>query len=700
MKKTKIILALVAMVVAASAVSAQMKITQAEFLEPKAPLELKMSKENVQIAFDMELERGYLKQDEACIITPMFVSPGGSVQQTFPAIILKGRDYAIIAREKSKFDKAVFPVDAQQSVYETIVYGCSRHAQKVHYQISVPAKPAFKGASLMLNQKTYNTCCMYTGRKDKETKVRPGGLAPVEEKNMLLANGVTDYSEFAYKNPVLYYYPNSLPGRYENNFSNNSVFKVNKIVIDMDAFVKYGYTAFEAEIKKLQADKDVTFQRVQVNTAASPEGPLDKNKKLAEKRADAITDYLVKNLGLCSSLIEKRWVDENWEAFMQDLAGSGLDNQAEIRGIVNGTADLDQREKELRKLKNWKAINEIFQNLRNCYIVVDYLGREKYDDEIVIDDKAMAIVEVQGKKVTSLEKTTEFFKADPTAINNINNMMVALTEAGRYKDAVTYAEKIPNRGILPVIANNKGVLYTMMGDPVQAQRMFELGKGTPMVDYNMGLMYLYDEKYDSAADLLDSYNVGNSIAANLSADRSHAAAMNTYLDPPTAQLCYLRAIACANDGRDDLALDALEEAVKFDPACKQKALNQADFFKFRNNSRFVQITGSKATVDLKEAKSCCKAEKKAANKENKAKNKAYRQSKKGAPKEKAVKEKAEKAPKEAKQAKVKAEKAPKEKADKSAAQAEKEAAKAAKQAEKEAAKAAKEAEKAAKKASN
>jgi tetratricopeptide (TPR) repeat protein len=626
---TKLILALAAMLTAAG-VSAQIKVVQSDFIEKKTPLELRMTHDNIVVAFDVKIDAKMVQTDKACLLTPQFVRDG-KVVEALPPVVVEGRKYARLAREKKNFDKAIaIPFDTKNA-YKTISYEGDDVA--LHYQYKVAWNPELKGATLVLNQKVYDICGLGTGKRDKKTGLRTGGTVPVSEKNIVLAEGVTDYSEFRRDNQVVYYYPNYVEQRYENNFSNESVFRIDRRTIDINAFVRYGYTDFKNEIDKLRADKDVRMHRIEINTSASPEGSLKHNKNLAEARANAIANYLVKNLDLPADMIEKQWVDENWDAFMHDLDRSDLNNKDEIRRIVNSYNNLDARENELRKLSNWNEIFTIFQNLRNCHIVVYYTDRERHVDEILIGGREMAMVEISGKPMIALEKTEELYNTDPKSIANINNMMVALTAAGRYKEAETYALQIPNRDITPVVANNKGVLYSILGERRMAETMFEMATDIPLSDYNMALMYLADEQYDKAADILDSYNVQNSAAANLDAERYAAAARNTHIDDVSAENYYIRAVAYAKSGEDKIALSTLGKAIELDPSYFERARNQSEFIGLDIDKYFaspVETVAVPATATKNNAKAvrttvsgkAGKAEAKAAAKARKAETNA------------------------------------------------------------------------------
>ncbi len=562
----KILLLTAVMISTAMTASAQFRVSASNYV-PEDPmiLDLQSYRGKVIVAFDIEIGSKFIKQNQLCVITPMFVN--GSFQEEFPPVILEGKKYAQLAQEKKKFDKIAGPDYVDKIVYDG-------NGAVMHYQVSAPYTPEYKGATLVLNYKIYDFC-------GKE----------VAEQSTCLAHGVTSYADFIQKDPVVYYYPNTLYKTYVNDFNNHSVFRQGKTIIDFDVFRPNGYDDLTAEVKRIDENVDSEILEVNVQTSASPEGPLKLNKKLAEKRSEVIAKQLNKDLSIDKDLITREWIDENWDAFLEELPESGLDNIGQIRQIIAQNDDLDQREAELKKLGNYKDIYAIFQDLRNCLISIDYSSREYFDVETDINGKMYAAVALgKDKPEISLQKSRQYFDEDP---NNVtaNNMMVALMDAGQYMDAVKYADMIPNRGIDPVMANNKAVLYMFLGDSQMSTTMFELAGNVPMAGYNEGLMLLINEEYEESAELLNQYDdTVNSVVANISAGDYDKAAKQTHLNAQTAETHYLRAIAYAREGQEKLAIGALERAVDADASYKEAARNQAEFIPYRTNAKFIQLT--------------------------------------------------------------------------------------------------------------
>lgn len=572
-KMTHILLTAALTLLVTVAAEAQIKITQSQYAEELVPMNLISQKGEVAVAFYMEIPGNLITEKELCVITPEFIN--GTYRKSLPPVVVEGKKFGIIARERTHFDGVAYPNYIEEH-YAILPYN-KKEGHQVHYQAKTAYDPQMKGAELVLNCKTYYICGMQAS-----------------EENTSLAHGVTDHSGFIQVDPVVYYYANNIQKQYVNNFSDQSVFKIGQTEIDLYIFNRNGYNDLKKELEKLRANPHVTIDRIGVHTAASPEGPVIVNKRLAKSRAGEVAKYIANDLRIPVESIDKQWADENWEAFVQQLPASGLseEQQQEILQVLAATEnDWDDREMKLCRLQSWNRMYKMFQELRDCQISILYTDREQFDNEVVMEGINAAVVQLGDNTLnTSLEKTRTYYNEDPTSLQNLNNMMVALMDLGKYAEAEKYAEQIPNNNLSPLVANNKGVLYMYLNEPRLAQTMFEMAGEVPAARYNYGLMLLVDEQYAAAAEKLDTYNRINSAVANLCAGNNDKAARNAHICSPSGEIYYLCAIAYANDSLDELALNALAKAVKLDPAYKAEALNQAEFIGYRSNEKFITIT--------------------------------------------------------------------------------------------------------------
>jgi tetratricopeptide (TPR) repeat protein len=632
---TKILLLVAVAMSTAMTASAQIKVKASDYISKDAAiLDLQSHRGKVIVAFDVEIGEKFIKSNQRCVITPMFVN--GSFEEKLLPVILEGKKYALLAREQEKFDKIAAPDNFKRVVY-------NGKGAAIHYQVDIPYVSQYKGATLVLKYEVYKVC----GKR-------------VSEHSTNLAKGVTSYADFIQKGLVVYYIPNTLYKTYVNDFANSSVFRQGKTTIDFSVFRANGYDDLVAEVKRLDEDKDSSILKVKVETSASPEGPLHTNARLAENRSEAIQKQLVRDLGIDESLITREWIDENWDAFLEELPDSGLGNVGLVRQIIDLNDDLDKREAELKKLGNYSEIYKIFQNLRNCKVTIDYSTRESLDRETTIDGKTYGAIRLgKNNPEISLQTSRKYFDENSTDAT-ANNMMVALMAEGQYGEALRYADMIPDKDICPVIANNKAVLYMYLDEPDMSAAMFELAGRVPMANYNEGLILLIEGENEESVALPASANQSTVVATKAvektdvksienaakkstkKADKAPKApkapktvtpkapkapkaakevapkapkaakevtpkvdkapkapkevakkadkAVEKSPNAQAAEKYYRKAIAYAKDGKQKSALDALEKAIEKDASYKEKAANQAELAPYKTVVKFTQLT--------------------------------------------------------------------------------------------------------------
>ncbi len=104
---------------------------------------------------------------------------------------------------------------------------------------------------------------------------------------------------------------------------------------------------------------------VSISSYASPDGELKRNDKLSVERTDATYKYLLawlKKAGVQqvndSSFYKKSATAEDWDGLKQIAASSDIADRDKIINIVSTVSDVDQREKEIKKLPSYRKVAE------------------------------------------------------------------------------------------------------------------------------------------------------------------------------------------------------------------------------------------------------------------------------------------------------------------------------------------------------
>lgn len=127
-------------------------------------------------------------------------------------------------------------------------------------------------------------------------------------------------------------------------------------------------------IDRLLADNRVHLAYLWIGGSASPDGPLDVNIALGEKRAQSLSDYILAHTNLTADRIRIENLGEDWDTFTKVLKNSSVEDKDKVLNIIITTPDLDLRERKIKKLNNGRTWNEIKESVlpasRNSRMVI------------------------------------------------------------------------------------------------------------------------------------------------------------------------------------------------------------------------------------------------------------------------------------------------------------------------------------------
>jgi hypothetical protein len=110
--------------------------------------------------------------------------------------------------------------------------------------------------------------------------------------------------------------------------------------------------------------------------------------------------------------------------------------------------------------------------------------------------------------------------------------------------------------------------------------------------YNMGIIDIKNGSYANATSNFGSYKTFNSALALMLGGNNDGALSNldASKEKDDALSYYLRAIVGARQGKADAMNNNLRTAIQKDASYKEKAKNDMEFFKMRDNADFKALT--------------------------------------------------------------------------------------------------------------
>ncbi len=516
------------------------------------PENLQNNSGEVPVAFTISIPQRAIKASNARVYKPVLVN--GAWRYDLPSIIVKGRTYDIVKGEEYRFGED----NVDNTKYYASYVKPAGSGLEVLYETSASFHPSMRGAQLEVN-------C------EELTITRGKGFFNGSSSYVEVNNGVKDYTNLYDYDQTTYLYNNE---EMVDNFGTASIFEVGSTVLDRAA-LDVPLSNLAEHLKSLKC-AGAQIDAVDVKVAASFEGSLELNSRLARGRERSIKEVVDATFPCMLDIINYSHEDENWDGFIEAVS---REPYAELAlSIIDGESDLDRREQKLLATQYRADILDICANLRNCSVQISY--------------KAPKSIEKVGQFEPNMVQKGASSNSNvnvPADIYEQNTLMLDYMNAGDYAKAFAVYEKMETTA--PAISNNIGVLLTLLGDYPMAEYYFSLAEGMESRDYNLGTMYLRAGKFAAAADTFAEMSCPNAVIANLAAGRyDMAAKLACGGEYTSAKMLYLRAVAYTYVESDDMVLFTLDKACELDPLYKEYAENyQAEFIPFRVLPAFKKI---------------------------------------------------------------------------------------------------------------
>ena len=355
-------------------------------------------------------------------------------------------------------------------------------------------------------------------------------------------------------------------------------------------------TEFVEMLKKINADKEgLNLNSIEVSAYASPDGGVELNDKLANKRQQNTEKYVQQQMKSANveAPVDAKYTAQDWEGFQELVKASNIQDKDVILRVLSMYKDPEERE---RQIKNMSAgfrelADGILPELRRARLTINYelIGR---DDEQILaqlkeDPKVLSVEELlyaatlkdsNDEKEQVYKTTTEVYPNDCRAYNNVAAMEFA---KGNYDAAKTYAQKA-----LSIDANcdeanaNLGLIALQAGDAQTAETCIAKASKADGLAEVLGNLHLAQGNYALAEQDFAKVN-SNSAALAQILNKNYAAAGSTLnsIKNPDGMTEYLKAILNARQGNNTEAAAALRNAVSKDPSLANYAANDLELAK-------------------------------------------------------------------------------------------------------------------------
>ena len=362
--------------------------------------------------------------------------------------------------------------------------------------------------------------------------------------------------------------------------------------------------AFTQEAKGINESVNKKITDVQISAYASPDGGLDLNTGLAEKRRDNTEKALTRELRKADveAAVDAEYTAEDWEGFKELVSKSNIQDKELILRVLSMYNDPEQREQEI---KNISAVystlaDEILPQLRRSRLTLNYEIIGKSDEEIsnlAQNDPtqlnleellyAATLTNDPAQKEAIYKKAVAQFPNDYRAYNNLGKLAY---QAGNLDKAESYYKQALQRKDAPEANMNMGLVALKKGDKAAAETYLGKAAGAEGLNEAMGNLYIEQGKYDQAVSSFGNLKTNSAALAQILAkDYNKARTTLDGVQAPDAYTSYLKAVLGARTNNPSAVTSNLKSAVAANPSLAKKAATDLEFAKYFTNSDFMSI---------------------------------------------------------------------------------------------------------------
>ncbi|MBR7028380.1 MAG: tetratricopeptide repeat protein [Bacteroidaceae bacterium] len=363
---------------------------------------------------------------------------------------------------------------------------------------------------------------------------------------------------------------------------------------------------FLQTLRQIKAeDTGYAIDGITISAYASPDGKLDFNRQLAERRQGTSEQFLrsqLDSLGL-QTTISTNYTAEDWEGFQRLVAASNIQDKDVILRVLSMYEDPEERERQVRNISAayGELADTVLPALRRARMIINYNIIGRSDDEILTQfntdpTKLNAEELIYGATLTkdaALQRRIYQAAAtqNPSDYRPLNNLATLAYQQGDYAQAEAFLSRARSLNSNAAEVNlNSALVALAQGNGDEAESF--LSKATAAKGYGevLGNLLITQGKFRQAAQSLSSTKSNSAALAQvLAGDYSNATKTLTAISSPDATTNYLKAIVAARTNQNGTALSALREAISTDPTLKARAATDLEFVTLFNDPTFQSL---------------------------------------------------------------------------------------------------------------
>ena len=514
---------------------------------------------DVKINLDAQFPEKYFAKKVKVELTPVLVYENG--ETAFKTIILQGE-------EASGGEKTIFYEKGGSIAYED--------------EIKYTKEMMNSNLELRAVAKIKNQLNIQNNQDEKQQILGP---IPLAKGVITTPNRVLNTEDFANDN---------------HNYEHETILKESATVYFLVNQSNIRTTEKSKEdMKRLKefASKKYKTHSIEIVSYASPEGSVNTNTNISDRRMQATVRYTKKLLQSFEvegannpELYTETSVGEDWEGFQEVLGSSNIKDKRKINKIVSSVEDVEIREQQIRDLSEiYDAIkDDVLPQLRKATIIIRSYEPKRTDEKIA-ELSTTYPDSLNLKELLFAATLTENNDAKRKIYNSVinlhndwrgyNNLACTYMKENNIDEAKRLLKKAEEvSGKKSDILINEGILSAWSGSLKHAQALYNQGN---VGEKNQAILNIRKGDYEKAARYFKNSKSHNGVLAQLMNGNT-----NMNCNDKSGPCHYLNAIIAARRGENELVLSNLSKAIAENPNYKKEASIDLEFINLRMNDSF------------------------------------------------------------------------------------------------------------------
>ncbi|MCM1370214.1 MAG: hypothetical protein NC204_07580 [Candidatus Amulumruptor caecigallinarius] len=375
-------------------------------------------------------------------------------------------------------------------------------------------------------------------------------------------------------------------------------FLINQANIRASQTDKPDYIDLNKRLMEANNAADQEIAGITINSYASPEGSLEFNTQLAEKR-ESNTTKLMENQLKKDKITEfgeltASFTPEDWEGFQKLVEKSNIQDKDLIISVLKMYPDPVEREREIRNLSSVfnELADQILPQLRYSRVMATINVLGKSDQELLnlfnTDPSKLTENEIlylatltndDMKKLEIYNTAAETKSKDYRTFNNLGAIQYVYGDYDGAKANWEHALRLNPNAKEPQM--NLGLIAMLNNDYSKANELIGSVTGVPESADALGVYYLQQGDLQKAIGTFGDAKTNNAALARI-LNKDYAAARDILAEVkvPDATTYYLSAVLGARTNNQNMVMNNLRQAVKLDKNLLNRAQNDIEFSKF------------------------------------------------------------------------------------------------------------------------